>query len=130
MTNSTNIRESITAANNVFMETFKRGDAAGLAALYTNDGQVLPPNGDFVSGQQAIQGFWQAIFDMGIKEAQLEIVEVEKQGDTAFEVSRFKLLGESGQVLDEGKYIVIWKRDQGQWKLHRDIFNSSLPAQS
>ncbi|MFN2232883.1 MAG: YybH family protein [Anaerolineales bacterium] len=130
MTNSTNIRESITAANNVFMETFKRGDAAGLAALYTNNGQVLPPNGDFVSGQQAIQGFWQAIFDMGIKEAQLEIVEVEKQGDTAFEVSRFKLLGESGQVLDEGKYIVIWKRDQGQWKLHRDIFNSSLPAQS
>jgi uncharacterized protein (TIGR02246 family) len=130
MTNSTNIRESIAAANNVFMETFKRGDAAGLAALYTNDGQVLPPNGDFVSGQQAIQGFWQAIFDMGIKEAEMKIVEVEKQGDTAFEVSRFKLLGESGQVLDEGKYIVIWKRDQGQWKLHRDIFNSSLPAQS
>jgi uncharacterized protein (TIGR02246 family) len=130
MTNSSNIQESIAAANNVFMETFKRGDAAGLAALYTNDGQVLPPNGDFVSGQQAIQGFWQVIFDMGIKAAQMEIVEVEKHGDTAFEVSRFKLLGESGQVLDEGKYIVIWKRDQGQWKLHRDIFNSSLPAQS
>ena len=130
MTDSTNIRESIAAADDVFMATFKQGDAAGLAALYANDGQVLPPNGDFVSGQQAIQRFWQAIFDMGIKEAQLEIVEVEKQGDTAFEVSRFKLLGESGQVLDEGKYIVIWKRDQGQWKLHRDIFNSSLPAQS
>jgi hypothetical protein len=31
-------------------------------------------------------------------------------------------------VLDQGKYIVIWKREKGQWKLHRDIFNSSVPA--
>ena len=130
MTDSTKIRESIAAANDVFMAAFKQGDAAGLAALYTKDGQVLPPNGDFVSGQQAIQSFWQVIFDMGIKEAQMDIVEVEKQGDTAFEVSKFKLLGEGGQVLDEGKYIVVWKRDQGEWKLHRDIFNSSRPAQS
>jgi hypothetical protein len=26
-------------------------------------------------------------------------------------------LGEAVQVLDEGKYIVVWKRQQGQWKL-------------
>jgi uncharacterized protein (TIGR02246 family) len=130
MTQSIDIRESIEAANEKFMAAFKRGDAAGLAALYTEDGQVLPPNGDFVSGQQAVAGFWQVIFDMGIKEAELDIVEVEKQDDAAFEVSRFKLLGADGQVLDEGKYIVIWKKDHGQWKLHRDIFNSSLPAQT
>ena len=54
---------------------------------------------------------------MGIKEAEMKIVEVEKLGDTAFEVSKFKLLGEAVQVLDEGKYIVVWKRQQGQWKL-------------
>jgi uncharacterized protein (TIGR02246 family) len=128
MTNENNIREAIAAANDVFMAAFKRGDAAGLASLYTEDGQVLPPNADFVKGQQAIQGFWQAVFDMGIKEAEMKIVEAEKLGETAFEVSKFKLLGESGQVLDEGKYIVVWKRQQGQWKLFRDIFNSSLPA--
>jgi len=33
-----------------------------------------------------------------------------------------------GYVLDKGKYIVIWKQEEGQWKLHRDIFNSSMPA--
>ena len=92
--------------------------------------QVLTANLDFVSGQQAIQGFWQVIFDMGIKEAKIDIGEVEKQGDSVFEVSKFKLMGEGGQVLDEGKYIIIWKQDQGEWKLHRDIFNSSMPAQT
>ena len=128
MTPSTNIRDTIAVANDEFMAAFKRADAAGLAALYTEGGQVLPPNGDFVTGRQAIQGFWQVLFDMGIKEAKMEIVEVEKHGDTVVEVSKFKLLADGGQVLDKGKYIVIWKQDGGRWKLHRDIFNSSMPA--
>jgi uncharacterized protein (TIGR02246 family) len=123
-----NIREAIADANKDFMVNFNRGDAAGMADLYTDDGQVLPPNSDFVIGKEAIQAFWQALMDMGIKEAKLDIVEVEEQDDLAVEVSKYTLQGEEGQVLDQGKYIVIWKREDGQWKLHRDIFNSSLPA--
>jgi uncharacterized protein (TIGR02246 family) len=122
------IREAIAGANASFMQTFSQGDAAGVADLYTDDGQVLPPNSDFVMGKEAIQSFWQALMDMGIREAKLDIGEVEDHGDLAFEVSKYTLVGEGGLVLDEGKYIVIWKQDGGQWKLHRDIFNSSLPA--
>ena len=125
---STEVRDAIAAANENFMAAFKRGDAAGMAALYTENGQVMPPNGDFVTGRQAVQMFWQALMDMGIKEAKMEIIEVEGHGDTAIEVSTFTLQGEGGHVLDKGKYIVIWKQEEGQWKLHRDIFNSSLPA--
>jgi uncharacterized protein (TIGR02246 family) len=121
------IREIIAAANENFMAAFKNGDAASLATLYTEAGQVLPPNGDFVIGKGAIQGFWQALFDMGIKEAKLEIAEVEGYDDTAIEVSKFTLLGAEKQVLDQGKYIVIWKKVDDTWKLHRDIFNSSIP---
>ena len=109
------------------MTAFRRHDAAGLAKLYTEDGQVLPPNGDFVTGYEALQGFWSAVMDMGVKEAKLEISEVDEFGDTAVEVSRFTMFGGEGQVLDKGKYIVIWKRIDGNWLLHRDIFNSSMP---
>ena len=28
--------------------------------------------------------------------------------------------------VDEAKYIVLWKKEDGRWKLHRDIFNSNL----
>jgi uncharacterized protein (TIGR02246 family) len=110
------------------MAAFKRGDAAGLAALYTENGQVLPPNSDFVTGKEAIRGFFQAVMDMGIKAATLETVEVEGYGDTATEVGKLTLHGEEGQQLDKGKYVVIWKQEEGQWKLHRDMFNSSMPA--
>jgi uncharacterized protein (TIGR02246 family) len=128
MTQSNDIQDTIAAKIDTFMGAFNRGDASGLAALYTEDGQVLPPNSDFVTGQQAIQAFWQALMDMGIKEAMLEIVEVESHGERVIEISTYKLLGEGETVFDEGKYIIIWKQDQGRWKMHRDIFNSSMPV--
>jgi ketosteroid isomerase-like protein len=125
---STEIRSAIMAANDKFMTTFSRGDAAGIAALYTGNGQLLPPNSDFVAGKQAIQTFWQGAMNMGIKAARLDTIEVEGHGNTANEVGKFTLQGEAGQVLDTGKYVVIWKHEAGQWKLYRDIWNSSRPA--
>ena len=127
-TTSTEVRAAIAAANQEFVAAFSRGDAAGIATLYTKDGQVLPPNNDFIAGKQAIQTFWQGAMNMGIKAAKLETVEVENYGDTAGEVGKFTLEGEGGQVIDMGKYVVIWKQEAGQWKLHRDIWNSSRPA--
>jgi uncharacterized protein (TIGR02246 family) len=127
---STEVRDAIAAASANFMAAFKRGDAAGVAALYTENGQVLPPNRDLVEGKEAIQAFWQALLDMGIKEVRLKVVDVESHGDTAIEVSKYTIHGDEGQELDKGKYIVIWKNKEGQWKMHRDIYNSngSMPA--
>ncbi len=129
MTNSTDVHDAIVAADETFMATFSRGDAAGIADLYTENGQFLPPNSDFVTGKQAIQATFQAFMDMGIKTIKLETLEVEEyNSDTASEVGRYTLEGEGGQVLDQGKFIVIWKQEAGQWKLHRDIINTSMPA--
>jgi steroid delta-isomerase-like uncharacterized protein len=121
------IRQAIEAANQQFMQAFSRGDAAGLAALYSTQGQALPPNGSSASGAPAIQAIWQGAMDAGIRGARLETLEVEGQGETAYEVGRYALSGDGGQTLDVGKYIVIWKREGGQWKLHRDIWNSNGP---
>jgi len=121
------VEEDIAERVEVFMAAFARGDAAGLAALYTEEGQVLPPNGDFVTGHEQLEAFWGAVFGMGVKKAEIEMGEVEAYGDTAVEVSRFTMLGDAGQVLDKGKFIVVWKQEDDQWKLHRDIFNSSMP---
>ena len=123
------IRDAIAANDENFAAAFNRGDAAGVAAFYTEDGQLLPPNSDLVQGRQAVQAFWQGVMDMGIKGIKIECGEVEDHGDTAIEASTYELQDGEGQTLDAGKFIVIWKREDGQWELHRDIFNSSLPAQ-
>ena len=125
---ATEISDAIVAVNEKFMAAFKMGDAASIANLYTENGQLLPPNADFLTGREAVQAVWQSILDMGVKEIKLDIVELEGHGDTAIETSNYTLYDESGQQLDQGKYIVIWKQQNGQWKLYRDIFNSSMPA--
>ena len=33
-----------------------------------------------------------------------------------------------GRVEDEGKYVVVWTRVGGDWKVAADIFNSNRPA--
>ena len=122
------IREAIIATNQQFMSAFGRGDAAGVAGLYTEDGQVLPPASEPITGRPGIQGFWQGAMDMGVKAAKLETEEVAHHGDAAYEVGRYTLEAVGGQLLDRGKYVVIWQRHGEAWKLHRDIWNTSRPA--
>lgn len=123
------LNDEIKSANGNFMETFGRADAEGMGKLYTNNGQLFPANSDIITGTEGIQAFWQAVMDMGIKTAELETVELEGHGDTAIEVGRYTLGGDGDQILDKGKYIVIWKQEGGHWKLHRDIWNTSMPSE-
>ena len=128
MTVATELRPQIESANRQFMAAFKQGDVAAIAAMYTEAGQLLPPNSDFVSGREAIRAFWGNVRSLGIADARLETIEVEEHGDTAIEMGRFTLLAEDGSQLDGGKYLVIWKVEDGAVKLHRDIWSSSRPA--
>ena len=127
-TQTTDIHNDIRRADDAFEKQFNQGDAAGIAELYTEDGMLLPTGSESIQGKEAIRNFWQGAINMGIKEAKLDILEVELHGNAAFEVGLYQLKGAGGEVMDHGKYIVIWKQDQGKWKLHRDIWNSNRPA--
>ena len=119
------VRAAVDAAYSKFMGAVKSGDGAALAALYTVDGQLLPAQSDAVTGTDAIRAFWQGVFDSGTKGATLTTLELESHGDVAYEVGRYELRGADDVVLDSGKYVVIWKREDGAWKLHRDIWTTS-----
>lgn len=125
------VRNAIQAGNEKFMTAFKQRNAAGVASLYTEDAKLLPPNSQMMSGTTAIRDFWQGAMNAGIKEAKLETMEVEMQDDLAVEVGRYTLAimpSEGSSSTDTGKYVVAWKNDNGTWKLHIDIWNTSAPA--
>lgn len=52
---TSSIQAQIESANSRFVDAFKRGDATGMAALYTADAQLLPNNSDVVRGTEAIR---------------------------------------------------------------------------
>ena len=54
-------------------------------------------------------------------------IEVAKSGDIAYDVGTFELKTTDPQgklVSEAGKYVVVWKKQNGQWKAVADIFNS------
>ena len=128
MSPATDVRPAIEAANKQFMEIFRRGDAAGVARLYTADGEALPPNSDAIRGTQALEAFWKQIMTLGLEGVTLQTVEVDVQGSTAIETGRYTLTLPGGAVADQGKYLVVWKNEGGSWRLHRDIWATSQPA--
>ena len=122
------IRAQIDKANLVFETAFAKGDAMGVANCYTADGMLLPPGAASITGIPDIAAFWDGGMKGGIAKIDLITLEAEQHGDTAIEVGRAELFGKNGSLLDNAKFVVIWKRVDGVWKLHRDIFNSSGEA--
>ncbi len=123
------IRSAIEATNARFGEALSSGDTASVAALYTEDAVMLAPNAPMLRGRQAIKGFLDGMVEqMGIPELRLNTKQVEEHGDTAWEIGAYtmKLQG----VSDEGKYIVVWKRQGNDWKLAADIWNTNSPLPS
>lgn len=120
---SSSIHRPIDSTNAAFVDAIRHGDSVALAATYTADAQLLPPGAPVVKGRSAIGAFWQGMFDMGVADGVLETLELEVYGDTAAEVGQGVLKTKEGKVIATAKYIVLWKRENGVWKLHRDIYN-------
>jgi ketosteroid isomerase-like protein len=120
-------RSGLAATDKQFTDAVAKGDAATMADAYVSDGALLPPNHEMVKGKEAIEKFWASALQSGVKSATLESVESGNAGDVGYVVGNYSLQGEDGKVLDQGKYIVLLKRDGNRWKYFRDCWNSNLP---
>ena len=127
--NADSPRDEIEAALVTFAAAFNKGDAATVAAHYTEDAAVLPPDAARVDGRAGIESFWKGAIDAGLADLTLKAVEVHGSGDLAFEVGEVSYSAPANagaRSTATGKYIVIWKKDtDGAWRLYRDIWNAN-----
>jgi uncharacterized protein (TIGR02246 family) len=121
-------KKGIAAANAKFSAAVEHHDAVAVAALYTKDATVLPPDHPMVHGSSAIEAFWKDTVAAGLKGASLKTIDVERSGDVAVETGIATMTlepeGKEAQAVT-AKYVVVWKREKdGAWRLHRDIWNA------
>jgi uncharacterized protein (TIGR02246 family) len=119
---SEDVRHAVDEGNRAFIAAFLRGDARAVADLYTEDAQVIAPGAPVARGRAAIAASWQKAMDAGVKDVRLHTADVEASGDLASESGIVEIVAKDGAVAKE-RYVVVWKRSQGRWKLHRDIWN-------
>src|SRR4026208_1880470 len=115
-------RADIAAVNRSFEEATRKSDIDRMALLYTQDAMALPPDGPVVKGRENIKHMWAStISQMGLRERSLDTI------DAASEVGEATLSfeAEPGKRQTAGvKFVVVWKKVDGQWRLHRDIWNA------
>ena len=111
-----------------WVERFAAHDAAGLAALYTEDAQLLPPEMEIVTGRAAIQEFVAKNNPPDGPAFEFATIETHVFGEYAHRQGSYRVKGPDGATLRSGKFIELWKKVDGHWLIHRDIWNSDTPA--
>ena len=118
-------KAAIQKLNDAWTAAFNKGDAAAVAAMYTEDAYVLPPGAEIVKGRTAIEAFWrQAAQQMG--DAKLTVLDVLPLGRAAAREIGTVTLKTKSQPPQEvvGKYVVVWQKVGSAWKLATDIWNT------
>lgn len=124
----TDAKAAISESNKTYSEGFVKGDVNLFTNKYTKDGCIMPVSAPKLCGSEAIGMFFKGAQAMGVKNIILTTEEVMGGAEAVVETGTYELLGDTNKSLDKGKFIVVWKMEDGKWKMHRDIFNTSVPA--
>jgi len=104
-------KATIEKLNDVWTAAFNKGDAAAVAALYTEDAYVLPPGSAMVKGRAAIEAFWRQAAQQ-MSDAKLTTIDVLPLGRSAAREIGTVTLKTKSQPPQEvvGKYVVVWRK--------------------
>ena len=117
-------KAQIEAVNAKWVELFNKGDFEGIAQLYTVDAIAFPPGSPMVRGKAAIGAMWKGMAEQ-VSDPKVTTLEVKRLSPSAArEIGIFSLTTKGPSPKEvSGKYLVVWERVQGEWKLAADIWN-------
>ena len=116
----------IQRADDKWAEAFNKGDAAALAAMYTEDAYMLPPGAEMMKGRRAIAAFWgQQMRQIGdVKCTAFDVKPLGRNAAREISTCSFKTKAQPSQ---DGalKYAVVWEKVGREWELLQDIWNTN-----
>jgi ketosteroid isomerase-like protein len=112
--------------NESYSQRFTTNDSAFYVERYCHDAEVYAPNMPSVKGREAIRKFFYN--DGNNKEATIELPPGNFYGgpDYVVEDGTYNFPDGKGGSADKGKFIALWKQEDGKWKLYREIWNTDM----
>lgn len=107
---------------------FGEGDIDYIMSIHSADAVQMPPEAELVAGAEALRAAWQGMIDTEGLSASWEPTEahVSSSGDMAYDFGAATLTTPDGNV-HAMKYLVVWVRENGEWKVAADMFNANAP---
>ncbi|MEM1217839.1 MAG: DUF4440 domain-containing protein [Bacteroidota bacterium] len=118
--------DAILAEIKAFSEHVVAGDSEKIAAAYTADAKIFPSGREILAGSQDILTYWTFPSDNKITYHKILPEEIVVRKKEAYDYGYYegKTQRADGSTLNwRGKYVIIWKKVAGQWKIYLDIWN-------
>jgi uncharacterized protein (TIGR02246 family) len=122
------LKDEIQAAQHRLAEAVAAKDVSLAASIYADDACLMPQGASSCRGRDEIGAFFAGAFQNGIVAARFTTGEVDGDEMQATEVGRYTLYaaGPGGDRVSvaEGRYLIAWRKLDGAWRIHRDMFNT------
>ncbi|HEU5358961.1 MAG TPA: nuclear transport factor 2 family protein [Gemmatimonadales bacterium] len=123
---------AIRAQDSRFSAAAARLDVVGAAALYAPDATILPPGLPAVHGADAIRTMLAGLFTAPGLSITLrpQRIDVAAAGDLATDQGEVEVGMNTAEcpVIEVSKYLEVWRKVDGEWKLMYDTWNANAPA--
>jgi uncharacterized protein (TIGR02246 family) len=114
-----------------WVEAVRKKQIGAIVDLYAKDAVIMPPNAVSARGSEAIRQSWEMLLQLPDVSFAFEptTIRTAEATDMAYEIGTYDLSFErtQGGAEDIGKYVLVWTKEDGVWKVVLDIFNSNLP---
>jgi ketosteroid isomerase-like protein len=115
---------AIMALEREWSSRFGAGDVEWIVDIHAAEAVQLPPDAPLVAGTEAMRAAWEGM--AATLEASWEptFARVSPDGNMAYDYGTASLTLPDGSV-QSMKYLVVWIREDGEWKVAADMFNAN-----
>jgi proline iminopeptidase len=123
-------RAAVIRVENELVRLLHKGEWDSVAAIYAIDATILPPGTSPIVGRQAISSFWHTAAIRGMSSIELQLMDLEISGELLIGKGKYQMNNRHAEIIDIGKFIAIYRKENNTWILQTDMFNSSLETRS
>lgn len=87
----------------------------------------MQPNAKATIGRNNILHVMSAFLKSRMPKFSLNTIEVWGNNDLLVSEDKWTFSDKDGKEVDRGKSLVVWKKEDGKWKMFRDCYNSDMP---
>lgn len=125
--------KAIKAAGELWFDAFRTGDPGSVAAFYSQEAVLMPPESPYVVGRRAIkERFADELLVLKSAGITLELDETDLgvSGTVAWRTGTFLGTGPDGKSLGSGKFLQVWqKQPDGLWHITHGMYNYDAPRE-
>jgi ketosteroid isomerase-like protein len=122
-------KKAIAESNASYFKSFVKNDSSIFINSYAEDACILAPNAPAMCGYEAFAKFFRSAYqDYGLRNGKFITTAIYGDGkEYVTEEGLWQSFNAKGELFDDGKFLVLWKKTKNGWKMFRDSFSSNHP---